>query len=1137
MESKTAEVEGRSAPTGSVPIGLVGRDSELRLLQSALESAGSGSGGVALLSGEPGIGKTRLADVLADHARANGAVVLWGRTWEAGGAPSYWPWTMALRSHLRSVGPVDFVDVGPGAAALVDVVPELAAALPPTTSSPAADPATARFELFEAVTGVLRALADDRPLLIVLDDVHAADTPSLLLLQYLAGQLSGSRILLVAAYRDVELDRTHPLRGVLADVVRSPSTIRVPLMGLADTNVADIIRAVTGETPSPAVVAAVHRETDGNPLFVTEMVRLAAAEGRLHETDPAYWERVVPESVREVIGLRVNRLSRECGHTLSLASILGREFDLELLQQLSELHGDDLADVLDEGSSANLVVDVPGSPSRLRFSHALVRDALYEELPPARRARLHLRAAEAMQAIGLDQRDQHLTEYAHHLFQAGTNAATDTTVAALRRAAHRALTLFAYEEATRLQRMALAVLDGAGPGSGDARADLLLALGDASARAGNLGSAQASYLDAAELGRAGRPDVLARAAMGYGGRFVWSRAGEDHRVISLLEEALVALDAGPSELRVRLLARLAGASRDDPDISGRDRLSAEAVDQAKQLGDPAALAYALAGRGAAVMEGPLPAVDPPFVPRELVDAATSAGDRELLFEGRQHEFVACLASGDTAGAERALHHLSELAQSLRQPAQLWLVRTVTASLQLLRGELDAVEAALLDNERDSHHAALWESGAFIDAQRFILARERGRLAEAQPLVERDALQFPARPVFRCALALLHAELGHPAAARRILHEVVDAEACRIPRNNDWSLSVTLVAEAVARLGLTGPAAVLHDLLLPAADRYVDTLEAPIGSLARPLGLVAATTGDLDAAVSHLGTAVEANRQAGARPWQGRAAAALGMVLLRRARPGDADRAAAVLEEAAKIATVIGQQAVLSEIAVVHPGGGRFATIPPPSSEAPTVPAAVGPSGARTGTLRREGEYWLVELDGRASRLRHMKGFDYLARLLAAAGTELHVLELATPRAPTSRAAERDEVGTSSGHGAADVLLDDDARRAYKQRIADLRAEIDQAEEWNDPARAEAAQRELDFIARELAAATGLGGRARMAASDAERARVNVTRALRSAIARIAEADPRVGGHLQQAVRTGAFCSYEADPIAPVEWIL
>lgn len=189
MESKTAEVEGRSAPTGSVPIGLVGRDRELRLLQSALESAGSGSGGVALLSGEPGIGKTRLADVLADHARANGAVVLWGRTWEAGGAPSYWPWTMALRSHLRSVGPVDFVDVGPGAAALVDVVPELAAALPPTTSSPAADPATARFELFEAVTGVLRALADDRPLLIVLDDVHAADTPSLLLLQYLAGQL------------------------------------------------------------------------------------------------------------------------------------------------------------------------------------------------------------------------------------------------------------------------------------------------------------------------------------------------------------------------------------------------------------------------------------------------------------------------------------------------------------------------------------------------------------------------------------------------------------------------------------------------------------------------------------------------------------------------------------------------------------------------------------------------------------------------------------------------------------------------------------------------------------------------------------------------------------------------------------
>jgi predicted ATPase len=298
---------------------LVGRARELASLLSALDDAASGRGRLILLSGEPGIGKSRLADELGEIARRRGATVLWGRCWEAGGAPAYWPWVQAIRAYVEGSDEATLrQELGPGGGEVAQIVPELGPLFPaPVTASPF-DPDAARFRLFDAVTRFLVRAALHRPMVLIIDDLQAADVPSLLLLQFVAGEVSRGAVLVVGTYRDVDVDRDHPLTPTLADLVRYPGTRRLRLAGLEPPDVAGYVAAVTGHRPPLEVVAAIHRETEGNPLFLGEVARLAAAEGQLDEPDPAYWQRAIPPGVRQVIWLRLNRLSKECSRTLSL---------------------------------------------------------------------------------------------------------------------------------------------------------------------------------------------------------------------------------------------------------------------------------------------------------------------------------------------------------------------------------------------------------------------------------------------------------------------------------------------------------------------------------------------------------------------------------------------------------------------------------------------------------------------------------------------------------------------------------------------------------------------------------------------------------------------------------------------------
>ena len=549
----------------------VGRDRELAELVAGLEGAFAGNGRLVLLAGEPGIGKSRLADAL-DGARAlaRGGVLV-GRCWEAGGAPAYWPWIQALRVHLRDTEPDALrAQLGSDAAVLAQLLPELRERFPELEEPPPLEGEGARFRLFEAVRSFLGSAAEDRPVVVVLDDLHAADEPSLLLLQFAARGLEDSRLLIVGAYRDVDPTLRDPLTSALAELVREPHTTQIALSGLSAANVAEYLELSTGTAPGPGLVEAIHAETEGNALFVSETVQLLAAEGGVEGADAHL---TIPPGVRAVIGKRVARLSDRCREMLVAASVMGREFGIDALTELSELAPDQLMDVLNEAMAERVLDDVPGAPGRVRFSHVLIRDTLYDELTAARRMQLHREVGEALEAAYASDPEPHLAELAQHFVAAAPLGVRDKAVEYARRAGQRTAAQLAFEEAARHYEIALTLAEDERE-----RCELLIALGDAEGRAGDMPASKAAFRQAAELAeRAGLAQHLARAAIGYGGRFAWARSMADPEMVPLLERALAAIGDGDSALRVRVLARLATAARDEPRRERRAALGEEAL--------------------------------------------------------------------------------------------------------------------------------------------------------------------------------------------------------------------------------------------------------------------------------------------------------------------------------------------------------------------------------------------------------------------------------------------------------------------------------------------------------------------------------------------------------------------------------
>ena len=882
----------------------VGREPEMQELLDGLRDSLAGHGRLFLLIGEPGIGKSRLAEELVAHARGCGAQVLVGRCWEAGGAPAYWPWVQALRAYVLAAEPETLqAQLGAGGGDLAQLLPELREILPELPEPPVLESEGARFRLFDAATEFLRNASAGCPIVLVLDDLHAADEPSLLLLRFLAREIGSSHLLLLGALRDVDPLPGEPLTALLAEVTRDAAVHRLALAGLSERAVARYVELTASEIATPEVVQALYEETEGNPLFVSEMVRLLALE-HPRQDDPR--ARIsLPPSVHQVITRRLAHLSDDCNGMLTLASVLGREFALPILAQMAVVAEDELLETLDEALVARILSDVPGESDRLRFAHVLIRDILYEGLTPARRIRLHRMSAAAIEAVRGAAAGPHLAELAHHAI-AGNDFARGLDYA--RRAGDRAAALLAYEEAARLYDLAIDILQAHRVEDDVEHCELLLRLGDVQARGGDIPAAKASFVRAAEVARsAGMPYQLARAALGYGGRFVWTRPWGDQLVVPLLEEALAALPEEDSDLRARLLARLSGgALRDTLAVGPRVAMAQQALEMARRLGDRTTLAYTLSGRHCANW-GADALAERIATAAELVEVAESAGDPERAYEGHDFLYIARFEAGDVRAARKEHAIKASLAQELRQPAQLWDWTVNQAQLLLFEGRFEEGDAAIREALGLGRSAQSANAQVGFELQMYSLRRELGRLDEALDAVERAVDEYPAYPIWRYVCVDVLAQLDRKDEAQAAF-DALAAEGFPVPVEMQWLCSLDMLTDPCRYLAAAGRGATLYSLLVPYAGRVVLTPpELNRGSSSRGLGLLAATMANWDAATKHFEAALEQNQRLGSPPWVAHTQDDYARMLVERGAPGDLERAEQLLDGAIVTYRELGMQ--------------------------------------------------------------------------------------------------------------------------------------------------------------------------------------------------------------------------------------
>ncbi len=429
---------------------LVGRDREMAKLAAALGDSRSGRGHLAMLVGEPGVGKTRMARELEGYARMRGANVAWGRCFEEQGLPSYWPWVQVVRGLMRDSQPDDIrAALGAGAPEIAEIVADVRTFLPDVPQPAKVDnPQCARFRLFESITAYLKAVARDCPLVILLDDLQWADQSSLMYLEFLAAALADAAVLLVGMYRDVGLSPLHPLVQTLGGLTREPHFQRLGLKGLGEDDVGRLIKVAAGIDPSPDLVTWVYRQTEGNPLFVTEVVRLLSEEGKLDPGRPEGDLTRVPAGVREVIDRRLGHLPDQVTECLTIASVIGHEFGLYELDPLVDLEPvDELLNVMDQAVVSGVIDEVAGYPGRYRFTHILTQQALAGHLTQTRRTMLHVSIGEALEQLYADDLMPHAAELARHFGEAAALTGNERQVRYCVLAGEHALATYAYEEA------------------------------------------------------------------------------------------------------------------------------------------------------------------------------------------------------------------------------------------------------------------------------------------------------------------------------------------------------------------------------------------------------------------------------------------------------------------------------------------------------------------------------------------------------------------------------------------------------------------------------------------------------------------------------------------------------------------
>jgi tetratricopeptide (TPR) repeat protein len=1108
---------------------LIGREREFAELRSGFHRASGTSGRLFLLVGEPGIGKTRLSDEIAGYGAEQGATVVWGRCWQGGGTPDYWPWIQVLRSMLNGLNAEALYGLlGSGADDIATILSEFrrnTSEVDRSTPSPG-DPEQDRFRLFESVAVLVRRWAQKQSLLIILDDLHDADRSSLELLRFIARDLKNVPLLLVATYRDAEVKRTPDLSRVISEIAREG--IQIPLAGL---NVAEVTRLVTetaGIKPPIEMANSLHRATGGNPLFIDGVVRMMAAYSEHPMERFAAGNFHIPHGLREAIRGRLAFLSRPANSALSKAAVIGDEFDQLLLQQLS---GADLElrDVLDEASKEGLVLRVKGVVSRYRFCHPLIRNVLYEDLSTRTRLETHRAIGESLERLFVNNLQPHLSEVAFHFVQAAEGSDDMKAIDYSDRAAEAAFRAFAYERAASHLEDALALMDRQ-PVDRPRYAQLLERLGaimcivnlprgveylerslrlyeeldDANRAAlvhlhlGNVLSLRSPLWDISSalshfrlaetvLGR--EPDTEAAVRVYIGMSLVFEQMVDTERGLESTAKALQICDRIGN---VAAWAEAASQHANDRMRKGELALAFDLLDRAWAKADKLDMGFSVA-RGGGYLRLALwdPQGASEWYARELAKPRTKhAPYRKLVLASA--DSMARAFAGDLPAA-RAL--LSEPAPDLVTGLVAWYGGDWEEAEEILRRGLSYARRA---GSRDDQGNYSYFLSRVLRSRRFDALAE-SLLKEALTLTgEHCHMQW--QLMMRPDLALLCVESGRLAEARDHL-----AHCSRILSDGEnWR-------------GL-------------------------VGHFAQAEAVVLCASGRMDKGEESFHRAVEVFNGYHA-PWEeSEALIYWGQSLLSQ---GETQRATEKFERARSIYRSIGTGARwierLDECA--HP-------ISNPQDDSPATASSGGAivqepsSSSSEGAFIIEGDIWTVAYGGHLTRLKDIKGLHYLARLLGRPGREIHALDLIgagdlvtlVDESSSSRkiTLEREDLhfGLTDHSG---EMLDKEAKASYKRRVDELQQELEDAKEIGNAELADKIQEEIEAIARELRRAIGLGGRDRRSASNSERARLSVTRAIKIALDRISVNDGELGRLLSKTIQTGTFCSYNPDPDAVIVW--
>ncbi len=1091
----------------------LGRDGEVETLTRAL-----GRGRLMLVTGEAGIGKTRLAEEFAAHAAAGGAQVRWGRCWEGDGAPAFWPWIEVLRSHTRETDSATLrAQLGAGAADVALIVEELHVRFPDLPEPRSSDSKQSRFRLFDAITSFLKNAAATRPLVVILEDLHWADAPSLLLLRFVAREIEGTSLLVVATFRDGEVAPGAPAAETITKLARYRTCERMPLGGLREGEVHRYVEIVLGDDAAERLTAPLHRETDGNPFFLGEIVRLLARELAPAAATPPF---ALPETVRDVIAHRLGGYTTECLEVLRVAAVIGQTFTLAVLRRVPDLADVPLLDLVSAAVDGRVLTAAGEVSGAYRFTHSLIREALYDALPLVRRAELHWSVGEALAGLQHANLDAHAAELAHHFMQAAARDGAERAIEYAVRAGEHATRMLAHEEAAAHHGRALLALEQWRPGDESRTCTILLALGESRVRAGDPTGAEDAFAHAAALAqRLDVPQLLGRAALGLGEveRF-------QDRLGPLLEDALERLGPDDSKLRVRLLTRLAVALYWSPPDGRKTALSAEAVAMARRLDHTSTLAYALAGR-ITTLSGPDDVEERLAAATEMRRLAERCADRELAMVGRGWSIADALALGRITDVRREIDAFTAAARELRHPYFTWWATAMGVMRTILEGRF--VEAEALANEalRLGQRAIVADAAQAFAGHLYVLCIEQERLEQLEAVAKAFVAQFPLLPSGHCGLALLYAEQGRVADAEAEIAALAADDFAMLPRNPEWLSCIAGLAEASALLPSAPSAATLYALLAPYRDRVIVAGLGVLcaGSVAHFLGMLATRLGRFDAAAEHLATALLVHAAIGSPPCTAYSHCEYARLALARRAPSDLERVERARAEALAIAERLGMKRLRRRLA------GLGVEAPHPTT------------AQRTAVLRREGDYWTVRWQHAEFRLRDSVGLQYLAMLLGNPTRDFLAIDLvATCR--TRRAADGrtnsstvDPSLAARADGDVGPLVDQRARNAYRRRREALRTELAEAETFNDVDRASRIRAEIEALSAELARAFGVGDRDRPAASPLERARVSVTRAIRHAVRRIGRNDDDLGRHLATTIKTGTFCSYSPEAGSRISW--